>query len=122
MPRSARRWRPISASPRQSRYSKLPSSTTKTVASPSAPVPRCPYGYEATQNVAGHAFAPGAERLRTEAAPESRVNPAYLREARRSAEAKPVRLGAEKQMTASDFDMLHMLDKDSLRVAVPQAP
>jgi mono/diheme cytochrome c family protein len=31
-------------------------------------------------------------------------------------------LGAEKQMTASDFDMLHMLDKDSLRVAVPQAP
>jgi hypothetical protein len=42
-----------------------------------------PYGYEATQNVAGHAFAPGAERLRTEAAPESRVNPAYLRGARR---------------------------------------
>jgi hypothetical protein len=83
MPRSARRWRPISASPRQSRYSKLPSSTTKTVASPAAPVPRCPYGYEATQNVAGHAFAPGAERLRTEAAPESRVNPAYLRGARR---------------------------------------
>ena len=40
-------------------------------------------GYEATQNVAGHAFAPGAERLRTEAAPESRVNPAYLRGARR---------------------------------------
>ena len=68
----------------------------------------------------GHAWRRGG--FTTEAAPESRVNPAYLREARRSAEAKPVRLGAEKQMTASDFDMLHMLDKDSLRVAVPQAP
>ena len=44
--------------------------------------PRGPYGYEATRNAAGHPFALGAERLRTEAAPESPVNPAYLRGAR----------------------------------------
>jgi hypothetical protein len=82
--------------------------------------PRCRPGTALSD--AGKRARPTPRGFRTEAAPESRVNPAYLREARRSAEAKPVRLGAEKQMTASDFDMLHMLDKDSLRVAVPQAP
>jgi hypothetical protein len=35
------------------------------------------------RNVASHSFALAPKRLRTEAAPDSRVNPAYLRGARR---------------------------------------
>jgi hypothetical protein len=50
--------------------------------------------YEATRNAAGHAFAPGAEKLRTEAAPEFRVNPAYLRGASRC-RAKPLARAAD---------------------------
>ena len=67
------------------------------VGEPPLPVTRRRHLRTATKlprNAAGHAFAPGAERLRTEAAPEFRVNPAYLRGARRC-RAKPLARAAD---------------------------